>query len=136
MKAPEFIKSIDWSYLQNQKLTLLYLIDNLDNKNQRDDLCGLVGLIDSIQDYAVDEMGIDVNKIFNLDSTSGSNYIYVCDNCGSDDVEIRYWMGLNNNSIGQSISEDKEDNWCNGCQGHHAILLVNKENMKKTDNFL
>lgn len=56
--APEFIKKIDWGLLREQKDWLL-------NQHISDEAVGLLELIDNLQDYAVDELGIDENIVFN-----------------------------------------------------------------------
>ena len=69
MNVPEFIKKIDWSLLRNQKATLIAVINNMEtdgtndvtNKmiaSERDDLDGILNLIDALQDYAVDDAKI------------------------------------------------------------------------------
>lgn len=65
---PSFIENMDWNLLQQQKLTLLHIIDNKTLTNISDVICndikGIVHLIDSIQDYAVDELKIDNGIVF------------------------------------------------------------------------
>lgn len=58
MTTPEFIKNIDWKLLEVQKQFLI------DFNHPHSD--GIVSLIDSIQDYAVDELGMDENVVFNF----------------------------------------------------------------------
>lgn len=55
--TPEFIKNIDWELLREQKEWLL--------NNGSDEAMGIAHLIDAIQDYAADELGIDENIVFN-----------------------------------------------------------------------
>ena len=70
---PEFIQKIDWKLLRKQKLTLLETIDDMEKRNSEyykdsiEDLTGILHLIDSLQDYAVDEMGIDETEWDNLE---------------------------------------------------------------------
>lgn len=67
MTHPKFIEQIDWALLKAQKSELI-------TSEVRDEDClvhcdcveGLINLLDSIQDYAVDEMNIDKNEVFNL----------------------------------------------------------------------
>jgi hypothetical protein len=68
MKEEKLIKNIDWSELRNQKRTLLEVINN-DNVNpeQKEDLEGIMSLIDKLQDYAVDELNIDGTRIFDFE---------------------------------------------------------------------
>lgn len=67
---PSFIENMDWNLLQQQKLTLLHIIDNKTLTNISDVICndidGIVHLIDSIQDYAVDVAGIDNEIVFGI----------------------------------------------------------------------
>ena len=67
---PEFMKNIDWELLKKQKLSLLetitYLEKNSLPKDFTDDLTGIVHLIDSLQDYAVDDCGLEEDQVFQL----------------------------------------------------------------------
>jgi hypothetical protein len=70
MDAQEFFKGIDWSELRNQKRTLLETIEWLNNFPANPiskQLDGIVHLIDALQDYAVDELGINENSIFDFE---------------------------------------------------------------------
>lgn len=55
--APEFISRINWRLLAEQKEWLL--------NDGSDEAMGLAHLIDDIQDYAVDELGVDEDLVFN-----------------------------------------------------------------------
>ncbi len=63
--TPKFIKDIDYTLLREQKSSLLELLSDkkIMSANQHMDLVGLVHLLDSLQDYAV-ETGIDENIVF------------------------------------------------------------------------
>lgn len=51
-------------------------------------------------------------------------YIYKCSECGSADVEMKAWVKPNEeNKTPQTISLDKEDCWCNGCEQHVEFEL-------------
>ena len=68
MTRPRFINRIDWSQLKKQKQVLLY-ISNTSKAltiGQKDDLIGIIHLIDAIQDYAVDSMGLSEEEVFEL----------------------------------------------------------------------
>jgi hypothetical protein len=73
-KVPEFIQKIDWKLLSEQKGQLLETIEDLENEqtssNQHkiDSLNGILNLLDSLEDYAVDEIGVDENTVFNFKS--------------------------------------------------------------------
>jgi hypothetical protein len=67
--APEFLTKIDWKLLREQKIMLLKC-QKYRHFNYKDEeyLQGIINLIDSIQDYAIDEMGISDKEIFNITS--------------------------------------------------------------------
>ena len=78
MSVPDFIKRIDFTTLRNQKATLLLVIGNMvcDNSNpetnkiiasERDDLDGILHLIDALQDYAVDVVGIPDMHVYDFE---------------------------------------------------------------------
>ena len=68
-QAPEFLKGIDWTLLKKQKLDLLYTIadvEETDNVERLESLNGILHLIDSLQDYVCDEIGIPDYMVFTL----------------------------------------------------------------------
>lgn len=66
--APEFITKIDFTTLRNQKATLLNVIDGLEKCNANtDDLNGILYLLDALQDYAVDVLGIPETHVFDFE---------------------------------------------------------------------
>jgi len=78
MKTPMFIEKIDWSELRNQKTALVKHIEflridqsevnQIKAKNELADyLEGILNLIDAVQDYAVDEMGMNSNDIYDFE---------------------------------------------------------------------
>ena len=64
----QFINDINWDLLKQQKLSLLNIVNNntLINNVMSEDVNGIVHLIDSIQDYAVDVVGIDNDIVFGI----------------------------------------------------------------------
>ena len=54
-----------------------------------------------------------------------TEYVHVCEECGSDDVETRMWMNLKTGHS-EPISNDLEDNWCNRCEDHVSLMLIPK----------
>lgn len=51
-------------------------------------------------------------------------HIWTCKNCGSINVEHRVWRKLNEpDKISGEISDD-EDTWCNSCEQHAGVELV------------
>jgi hypothetical protein len=78
--AEELISGIDWKLLKEQKKTLLDVINLaetvLSNNSKEEivkpsqelveDLTGILNLVDTIQDYAVDILKVDENEVFDL----------------------------------------------------------------------
>jgi len=60
-------QQIDWVVLKKQKEDLLKVIDENSNSETKDSLTGILNLIDSIQDHAVDVMGMSEKIVFNLE---------------------------------------------------------------------
>lgn len=64
---PEFLTNIDWKLLREQKRDLYHIAIS---KNYMDplnrSLNGILHLLDSLQDFAVDEMGISEEEVFDL----------------------------------------------------------------------
>ena len=76
--AEEIIKGIDWSELRNQKQVLIKVIDELrtftgfsldavEKAEKAEQLEGILHLIDTIQDYAVDEISIPEIHIYDFE---------------------------------------------------------------------
>lgn len=76
MKNP--IEQIDFTTLRSQKTTLLETInfleksgikfdESVDTQQITDDLTGILHLIDSIQDYAVDELGVNEMHVYDFE---------------------------------------------------------------------
>ena len=66
MEAPKFIQNIDWELLKKQKQSLITIIEWNKLPLLKDDLDGILSLIDATQDYAVDELGLDKDVVFDL----------------------------------------------------------------------
>lgn len=42
---------------------------------------------------------------------------YVCKQCGSEDIQVRMWVGANDNKVGDWCNEDFDNEcWCNECE--------------------
>jgi hypothetical protein len=75
------IAKIDFTDLRNQKRTLLETIsflesfDNFDPRVDKEEkinnLTGILHMIDSLQDYAVDELGWDQMMVYDFDDEEG-----------------------------------------------------------------
>ena len=65
---PNPIENIDWFLLARQKETLQNLYDMFENDERiSEDLEGILITIDAIQDYAVDELGVEESEVFDLE---------------------------------------------------------------------
>lgn len=71
------INKIDFTTLRIQKKTLMAIIDELQKKNdvRFEDLEGLLNLIDTIQDYAVDELGINEMVVFDFEAEEQREFL-------------------------------------------------------------
>jgi hypothetical protein len=66
---PEFIRNIDWQLIREQKKILLELSSfDYFTGNTHEAFEGILGILDALQDFAVDEMGIDENEVFNFET--------------------------------------------------------------------
>jgi hypothetical protein len=69
METPKFITKIDWTDLRTQKAELLEVINNDHvDPQHKESLEGILGLIDALQDFVVDELGIDPMIVFDFDA--------------------------------------------------------------------
>lgn len=59
--------------------------------------------------------------------TLSDEEIFVCEECGSEDIEERMWVGINDGIITDSAEDD--DCFCNNCNSHQNFIL--KSNFKK-----
>lgn len=76
METPNFLSQIDFTELRTQKTTLLAIIEYYKNNNVPflpEQLTGILHLIDAIQDYACDEMGISEMHIFDFEEEEKRN---------------------------------------------------------------
>ena len=66
-ELPEFVTKIDWDMLKGQKRILLEVINKDElNPEEKEGLEGILSLIDSLQDAAVDDFGLAENLVFDL----------------------------------------------------------------------
>ena len=64
MESYELI--IDFGQLREQKVALLGINAKVLSKDQYEALEGIINLVDSIQDYAVDKLGYKAQEVFRL----------------------------------------------------------------------
>lgn len=68
-----FFKEINWTELSNQKLSLLHILDTDMNEVTKNDLTGILHLLDAIQDFAVDELEFSEKEVFNFNDKDYEN---------------------------------------------------------------
>ena len=54
---------------------------------------------------------------------------FVCEKCGSDEVQAMAWVSLNDlTDIDFSLSEDGDDEhyWCNKCEDHNKAIQLSE----------
>ena len=59
-----FFNGINYKMLTDQKETLLAVIERQNDKQEKEDLTGILHLIDAIQDHAVDAIGLPADRVF------------------------------------------------------------------------
>jgi hypothetical protein len=131
MKTPYFIEKIDWTDLRTQKTLLLETINNdAVSPEHKEGLEGILAFLDAAQDYAVDEMGVSEMHVFDFEleeerenpDPDKTKTVFLCSNCGSDNVEMKAWVNPNTDDVGDTVSTEEEDCYCNDCEGHHKLL--------------
>ena len=50
--------------------------------------------------------------------------VYVCEKCGSDDVNEKYWVNPNTNQILDSAVLSPYDQWCENCDNNTNIITL------------
>jgi len=65
---PEFMLRMDWPLLRQQKMALMNVqtLDALLDEEPQEAIEGIVNLIDAVQDYAVDVMGLNNEQVFGV----------------------------------------------------------------------
>ncbi|MFW6272926.1 MAG: hypothetical protein ACOC2U_04010 [bacterium] len=123
MKKEFDFTKINWADLKEQKNTVIAMQqyfgpDSLLSKN----LEGLLSLIDSIQDHAVDVLGYDENVVFNLTDDTKKEKL-VCSNCGSTKITEKCWIDPNTLKVDETAALDEGDRWCDSCESHVDFTL-------------
>lgn len=55
---------------------------------------------------------------------------YVCEICGSSDIQYKVWVDANSNAFISDTEGEKNSNWCNCCQEHTAFVNLTDFKMK------
>jgi hypothetical protein len=134
-ELPEFMKNVDWKLLQQQKAILLTVINKDEiNPREKEGLEGILNLIDSLQDSAVDDFELAEDLVFSEDEEIeiatgikdnkgttlkiGDKTItkMLCAGCNSDNLDMNRTF-THENEKGKIVS----DVWCNDCQDFHPV---------------
>jgi hypothetical protein len=127
----KFIDKIDFTSLRIQKTLLLETINNdAVDPEHKEALEGILSLIDAIQDYAVDEMGVPEMLVFDFEKEEDrenpdpdkTKTLWLCASCNSDNVEFKVWANANTNEV-RGDSPDAQDCWCADCQDNTPLYL-------------
>jgi hypothetical protein len=139
METPKFLTDIDWKRLREQKKILVEMTFTHGKFTLEENVAldGIINLIDSLQDYAVDEMGISEKEVFDFDESEEKNVtvgiigintglvdahknpidegdkvktVYLCASCNSDYVHLK--------------AIEDEMGWCEDCQKHNIIYTA------------
>jgi len=160
--TPEWIKRIDWTDLRGQKTVLIKLADAIRNtlpqpntdmvailvpKDTEDVLEGILSLIDALQDYAVDELGVPEMHVFDFEleeerelkepvmkSTKKTKTLWLCPNCGSDNVEMKIWANANTNEV-SNYDNGEDEGYCNDCEEHGELILSTIKTSAKLEGY-
>ena len=98
-ETPKLGSLIDFSMLRTQKKTLIEIIDEMEKKNAEyykndvTNLDGILNLIDCLQDFATDVMGLNPIDIFDFELEESredvTKTVVLCKECNTDDVTIK-----------------------------------------------
>ena len=55
-------------------------------------------------------------------SFMANKLILVCEDCGSEDVQILQWVNPNTGENFGGTGEDRDDNWCDNCKEHTRLI--------------
>lgn len=122
-QAPEFLQKIDWTLLREQKSDLYRIITDIEENAQYDSeedreethdkwkesIEGVIHLIDAIQDYGVDVMGLSDKEVFNLtpEDEDDSKFFYIDGYWKDDHSEFEGYKVSTFDDSPEDESEDK-----------------------------
>lgn len=144
MKHPNFLQKTDWTSLRTQKSALIEVMNTVTTVEQAQQLEGILGFLDAAQDYAVDEMGVPEMHVFNFEEEEErenpdpdkTKQIWLCPNCGSDNVEFKVWANANTNEVSNTDAPmEDEDCYCNDCKEHGELILSTLKETAKVVGF-
>lgn len=50
----------------------------------------------------------------------------VCSECGGVNIWSKQWVNPNTGELGEMISDEEEDSYCDDCEKHVKLKLVNE----------
>ena len=59
--------------------------------------------------------------------------IYVCSECGSEDIEELVWRKVNTGAYSGDGPQDKSSNWCCECEEHVNFMLKEEYEQQKNE---
>jgi hypothetical protein len=117
MEVPVFIQNINWELLKEQKQSLIAVISEYDNdypkeaiviKERLKHIEGILNLIDALQDFAVEEMGIDEKLVFNLSDDGEEPTESEYDIFANANADIIFSMHIEGSSLYDNETMSKE----------------------------
>lgn len=130
--TPKFIKKVDFTTLRTQKTLLLETINNdAVDPEHKESLEGILALIDALQDYAVDTLGVPEMLVFDFELEEGretkptkkkkTKCVEICTHCNSDNVELKAWVLANEGYRFVDLVEGDDMGYCRDCGLPSAI---------------
>lgn len=127
-------------------------------KETEDVIEGILGFIDAAQDYAVDELGVPEMLVYDFEQEENRELaistgiiaakggelkegdkiktLWLCPNCGSDNVEFKVWANANTNEVSNTDAPmEDEDCYCNDCKEHGELILSTLKETAKVVGF-
>lgn len=104
------------------------LVDAAKSKNALEVCECVFQMMDGAHMFGSERMAKSARESMLLALSDGvhDEQVAVCNECGSDDVDVRNWQNQKTGEITE-CSGDREDTYCRTCQGHHGITFKKKE---------
>ena len=107
------------------------LVDAAKNKNALEVCECVFQMMDGAHMFGYERVAKSARASMLLALSDGVNEeeVAVCEKCGSDDVEIRVWQNLKTGRVDDNC--DRDDTYCNACEGHHGLKWVKKNKVSR-----
>jgi hypothetical protein len=74
-------------------------------------------------DYTMRDYGHAIDSYCHQQFLLGkTKTVLVCSNCGGQNVQTKTWRNPNSGELGEPISYEEEDCWCENCDEHHPLI--------------